>query len=125
MLTTTPATLILSHVFGAYCMTRIVYKYISSSNTHSLSIVTSRENTLTLSISTNKVNSLFLLFTFDFEQSTATKMYTLCNDSLPCYTLSVRLFPASNTKISSHHRKKQTTNMGEDTFLLTYIIKIL
>ena len=55
------------------------------------------------------------------QQSTA----TLCNHSHPCYTFSVRLFPASNTEISSKHRKKQTTNMGEDKFLLIYIIKIL
>ena len=110
---TTSATSILSRVFGAYCLTRIVYKY--SSNTHSLShfhlqgqhtlsIVTSRENTLTLSILTNRVNTLFLLFTFDFQQSTAAKIYTLCNHSLPCYTFSVRLFPASNIEISSNRR---------------------
>ena len=35
-------------------------------------------------------------------------------------------FSASKTtEISSNHRKKQTNNMGEDTFLLIYTIKIL
>ena len=58
--------------------------------------MTSRKNTLTLSILTNRVNTLFLFFTFDFLLSTTTKMHTPCNHSLPCYTFSVRLFPASN-----------------------------
>ena len=53
---------------------------------HTLSSVTSRENTLTLSISTHRVNTLVLLFTFYFQQLTATKMDTFCNHSLPCYT---------------------------------------
>ena len=55
------------------------------------------------------------------------EMCTLCNYFLPCSTFTVRLASASKitTEISSNHRKKQTTNMGEDTFLLTYIIKIL
>ena len=116
VLTTTSATSILSHVFGAYCMTRIVYKYarlptlilfhIFTYRVNTLFPLTSIENTLTLSISTNRVNTLFLFFTFDYQKSTATKMYTPCNHSLPRYTFSVRLFPASNTEISSNHRKK-------------------
>ena len=119
VLTTTSATSILSSVFVADCMTKIVYKYshlptfilflhFHLQGQHTLSIVTSRENTLTLSISTNRVNTLFLFSTFDLQQSTATKMNTPCNHSLPCYTFLVRLFPASNTEISSNHRKKQT-----------------
>ena len=119
VLTTTSETLILSRVFWAYCMTRIIYKYshlptlilfhIFTYRVNTFfSSVTSKENALTLSISTNRVNILFLFFTFDFQQSTAMKMYTLCNHSLPCYTSSVRLFPASKTtEISSKHRKKQ------------------
>ena len=36
------------------------------------------------------------------------------------------IFPTSKaTEISSNHRKKETNNMGEDTFLLIYTIKIL
>ena len=103
VLTTMSATSILSCNFGAYCMTKI------SINTlifhHSFSF--SRKNTLTLDISTNRINTLFPFLTFD-QQSTAMKMYTLCNHSLPCYTLSVRLFLALNIEISSNHRKKQT-----------------
>ena len=122
VITTTSATSILSRVFGAYCMTKIVYKcshlptlilfYIFTYRVNTtLSIMTFRENILTLSISTNRVNTLFLFFTFDFQQSTTTKMYTPCNQSLPSYTFSVRLFPASNTEISSNHRKKQTVEI--------------
>ena len=122
VLKTTSATSIFSSVFGAYSMTRILYKcahlptlflfsHFHLQRQHSLSSVTSRENTLTLSISTNRVNTLFLLFTFDFQQSTVTKMDTFCNHSLPHYTLSVRLSPALNTEISSNHRKKQTAEI--------------
>ena len=124
VLTTTSATSILSRVFGAYCMTNIVYKY-SHFPTLILFPLWLPEGILSLSPFRLTVNTLFPFFTFDFQQSTATKMYTRCNHSLPCYTFSVRLFPASNTENSSNHRKKETTNMGEDTFLLTYIIKIL
>ena len=74
---TTPSNSILSRVFGANNMTRILYKYANLptftlflhfhlQSQHTLSSVTSRENILTLSISTNRVNTLFLLFTFDF-----------------------------------------------------------
>ena len=51
-------------------------------------------------------------FTFDCQHSTATKMYTLCNHSLPCYNFSVRLFPDSKTttEISSNpERDKHPT----------------
>ena len=81
---------------------------LSSSNTHSLSIVTSRENTLTLSISTNRVNTLFLFLTFVNRH----EMYTLCNHFRPCSTYTVRPTSASktNTDFSSNHRKKETNN---------------
>ena len=105
-----------------HSMTRILYKYFVFQHSsplshfhlqsqHTLSCVTFRENTLTLSIWTNRVNTLFLLFTFDFQQSTGTKMYVPGNHSLPCYTFSVRLCPASNTEILSNHRKKQTVEI--------------
>ena len=60
-------------------------------------------------------------------RSQSHEMYTLCNYFLPYSTFTVILAPASKTttEISSNHRKKQITNMGEDMFLLTYIIKIL
>ena len=112
VLTTTSEISIMSHVFGAYCITRIVYKYSRLPTLTLFHIFTYRVNTLfpgwlperTLSLSPFRLtesthSSLF--FTFDFQQSTAMKMYTPCNHSLPCYTLSVRLFPASNTEISS------------------------
>ena len=108
VLTTTSATSILSRVFGANCMTKISMNILIF---QLFSIITFRENTLTLSISTNRVNTLFLFFTFDFQQSTATKMYTVCNHYLSCYTLSVRLFLASNTEILSNHRQKQTVEI--------------
>ena len=39
------------------------------------------------------------------------KMYTPCKHSFPHYTLSVRLFPASETEILSNHRKKQAVKI--------------
>ena len=95
VLTTTSATPISSCVFGAYFMTRIVYKYFPLPTPTLFHIFTYRVNTL----------FLFLHLTSDM------KMYTPSNHSLPCYTLSVRLFPASNTEISSNHRKKQTVEI--------------
>ena len=79
VLTTTSATSILSRVFGAYCMTRIVNEFsrlptLILFHIFTLSIVTSRENTLTLSILIKRVYTVFLFFTFDFQQTTATKM---------------------------------------------------
>ena len=110
---TTSATSISTRVFGVYYMTRILYKYAHLRTStlfshfhllvqHTLSSVTSRENTLTLSISTNRVKKLFLFL----HLTSDTKMDTFYNHSLPCYTLSVRIFPASNSEISSNHRNK-------------------
>ena len=133
VLITTSATLILSREFGANCMTRIAYIYSRLSRTHSFPFrltETTRFLTLRLTETTHS-------FHFDFQRQhtlsyiclpavNPTKMYTLCSYFLPCSTFTVRLVPASNTttEISSNYRKKQTTNMGEDTFLLTCIIKI-
>ena len=118
VLTTTSATSILSRIFGAYSMTRIVYKYSRLPTLTLYYIFTYRVNTLfpvwlperTLSLSPFRLtesahSSLFS--TVDSQQSTAKKMFTPRNHSLPCYTFSVRLFPASNTEILSNHRKKQ------------------
>ena len=71
-------------------------------------------------------HTLSLSFTFWLLAVNPTKIYTFCNHFPPCFTFTVRLAPASKTTtlISSNHWKKQTTNMGEDTFLLTYIIRI-
>ena len=119
---TTSATSISSRVFGAYYI-RILHKYahlptlthfshFHLQGQHTLFSVISRENTLTLSISTNRINTFFLLFIFDFHNQPTWKcIYTIHNHSLPCYTLSVRLFPASNTEISSNHRKKETVEI--------------
>ena len=75
----------------------------SSSNTLSLfhiftcmanSSVTSTENSITLSYSPTVVKRH--------------KMYKPCKHSFPQYTLSVRLFPASETAMASNYRKKRT-----------------
>ena len=118
VLTTKSEISILSLVFGAYFTTRIVYKSSRLRTLTHFHIFTYRVNTLfplwlperTLALSPFRLTviTLFLFSTFDFQQSTATKMSTPCNHSIPCYTFSVRLFPASNTEISSTYRKKQT-----------------
>ena len=112
VLTTTSATLILSRGFGADCMTRIAYIYSRLSRTHSFHFDFLGQHTLSLLHLTSS--------------SQPHEMYTLCNYFIPCSIFTIRLAPASKTttEISLNHRKKQTTSMGEDTFLRTYIIKI-
>ena len=68
VLTTTSTTLILSHAFGADCMTRIAYIYSRLPRTHSFPF----SSTHTLSIATYRNNTLSLLH-FDFQQSTPRK----------------------------------------------------
>ena len=121
VLTATFATSVLSHVFGAYCMTKIVYRY-SHLPILILFPLWLLEGTLSLfpfRLTESTHSSYFLHLT------SSSQPPRKWNHSLPCYTFSVRLFPVSNTEISSNHRRKEATNMGVDTFLLTYIIKIL
>ena len=77
VLTTTSATLILSHDFGADCMTRIAYIYSHLWRTHSFHFDSQRQHTLlhcdllrqlTFSILISRDNTLSLLH-FDFQQS--------------------------------------------------------
>ena len=119
VLTTTSTTSILSRDFGAYCMTRIIYKYSHLPTLILFLIFTYRVNTLfplwlperTLSL------SLFLL-------TESTHSFSLFFIWLPTvkYILSGTIFflgilfrwdffPASNTEISSNHRKKQTVEI--------------
>ena len=76
---------------------------------------------LTLSILTRRDNTHTLSYILTSSTQLHENVYILQPFSCPAF--SVRLVTASNTTtdISSNHRKKQTTN----TFLLTYIIKIL
>ena len=133
VLTTTFATLILSRDFGADCITRIAYIYSSFKNsffpfqlTETTRYLTLRfsETTHPFNLDFQRQHTLFLLHLTSSSQPH--EMYTLCNYFLPCSTFTVRFAPAAKTttEIWSNHRKKLTTNMGEDTFLLTYIIKI-
>ena len=130
VLKTTSATSIFCRVFGANSMTRIFYKYsnlptLTLSFTISLGESTQLSCTFSLTESTHSFQCDFqrehahspfqltesthssLFLTFDIQQSNAMKMYTLCNHSFPSYTFSARLFPASNTEISSSQSKKQ------------------
>ena len=85
VLTTMSATLILSHDFGADCMTRIAYIYSRLSRTH-FPISTHRNNTLSYT-ATYRDNSFFpfwlpetthtLSLTFDFQQSTSRNVNSL------------------------------------------------
>ena len=132
VLTTTSATLILSRDFGADCMTRIAYIYSHLSRTHSFHFYSQSQHALLQCDLQRQLTPFWLPETTHSllhltSSSQPQKMYTLCNYFLPCSTITVRLAPASKTtkEISSNNRKKKTTNMGEDTFLQTYIIKIL
>ena len=79
---------------------------------HTLSSVTSRENTITVSFQLTAVyrhKNVYAMQAFSY-------MLHLFGE----------IFPTSKTtEISSNHRKKERNNMGEDTFLLIYTIKIL
>ena len=125
VLTTTSATFILSGDFEADCMTRITYIYSRLSRTHSfLFRLTKTTRSLTL-----RLTETSHTFHFDFQRqhtlsllhltssSQPHKMYTPSNYFLPCSTFTVGLAPASKTttEISSNHRKKLTTSMGENT----------
>ena len=95
VLTTTSVTSILSRVFGANCMTKIVYKY-SNLPTVILFPLWLPERTLSLSsfrLTESIHSSSFLHLT------SSSQPPRKCNHSLPCYTFSVRRFPASNTTI--------------------------
>ena len=105
VLTTTSATLIFvpciwSRLHDKDCL------YILSSSKHSLSyIVISRDNTLSRTFWLPAVNS--------------TKMYIFCNLFLSCPAFSVRLEHNHRNFVKS--RKRQTTNIGEDTCLLAHV----
>ena len=110
VLTTTSATSILSRVFGVYWMTKIVYKY-----SHLLTLILFPlwlpERTLSLSplwLTESTYSSSF--FIFDFQQSTATKMYTLCNHSLPCYTFWWYFFQPRTQPQKFRQTPKETNN---------------
>ena len=60
VLTTTPATSILSRDFGAYCMTKISINTLIFQ--HSFSFYCNFQREHSLSILTNKINTLFLFF---------------------------------------------------------------
>ena len=123
-LKTTSATSVFSRVFEADSMTIIFYKYsnlpiltlfftISLGESTQLSFNTLfplRLPEKTLSRSQFRLTESIHACSF-LQQSTATKIYTLCNHSFLCYTFSVRFFPASYTEISSNHRKKQTVEI--------------
>ena len=136
VLTIMSATLILWRDFRVDYMTRIAYIYSHLSRNHSFHFDSQRQHALlhydlqrqlTLSILTYRDNTHSLSLSFWLPALKPTKMYTFRDLFLSCPTFSVRLVTASNTntKISSNHRKKPTINMGEDTFLLMYIIKFL
>ena len=104
VLTTTSATLILSRIFGADCMTRIANIYSRLPRTHSLTFFTYRDSTHSLSFSplwlTKTTCSLShfhlqrqhtLSLTFWLPAVNPTKMYTFCNLFISCSAFSVRL----------------------------------
>ena len=109
--------------FWAHNMTRILYKYarlptltlfshVHLQGQQTFSSVTSSENTLILSFQLTAVHrhkNVYAMQPFSY-----------------LLHLFGEIFPAAKTtEISSNHRKKHTNNMGEDTFLLIYTIKIL
>ena len=122
VLTNTFATSIISRVFGAYCMTKIVYKYSRLPTLILFHIFTYRINTLfrlwlpetTLSLSQFRLpestnSSSFLHFTSSSQPPRKCILHATILFLVILFL--VRLFPASNTEISSNHRKKQTVEI--------------
>ena len=107
VLTTMSATLILSHTFGADCMTRIAYIYSCLPRIHSFPFRL-----------TETTHTLFL--TFWLPEVNPTKMYTFCNlflfsSAFSCSSLE------HNQRNFIKHRKRQTANLGENTYLLGHV----
>ena len=112
VLTTTSATLILFHAFGADCRTRITYIYYCLPSSHFFSIWTYRDNTLSFPIATYRDNTLSLYLIFWLPAVNLTKMYTFYDLFLSCSTFLVWPASATNTttEISSNsERDKQPT----------------
>ena len=100
--TTTSATLVLSHVFGVDCMTRIAYILSSSKNSFSFRFFTYRD-------SLHPLLSLSHILT---SSSQPHENVYICNLFLSYSALSVRLLSASNTAseiLSNPERDKQPT----------------
>ena len=122
VLKTTSTMPISSGVFGAYSMTSILYKYahlptltlfshFHLQGQYTLSSVTSRENTTTLSFELTTVNR------HKYVSAMQTFFYLL--------HLFGEIFSSLKNKKNFVKPPKETNNMGEDTFLLIYTIKIL
>ena len=94
VLTTTSRTLILSHAFGANCMTRIAYIY-SCFQELILSHYNFQRQHILLYCDLQSIFSLSL--TFWLPAVNPTKMYTFCNLFLSSSGFLVRLPPALNT----------------------------
>ena len=139
VLTTTSTTLILSRAFGANCMTRIAYIYFHLPRNHSLTfwltetapplslfhILIFRDSALSFFISTSR-NSLILPVRKTQFNTCNMGAHTFSNLYLSCSAFSVRLVPASNTASeSSSNPERETTNMGEEKFLLEHIVIFL
>ena len=111
VLTTTSATMNLSSVFGADCMTRIADIYSRLPKIHSLQLKSKRQHTL-FHIFTSIDSTLSLSLTFWLPAVNPTKMYIFYNLFLSCSAFSVRLLLASNRaeEISSNSKRdKQPT----------------
>ena len=105
VLTTTSATLILSHAFGADCMTKITDIYSRLPRTHSLHFES--QHTLLHCYRDNTHSLIFWLPAVN-----PTKMYTLCNLFLSPSVFSIRLAPVLNTTTEilwNPERDKQPT----------------
>ena len=113
VLTTSSATLVSSHAFGADCMTRIAYIYSRPPSTHSLTFFTSSDSTLSLS---------YILTS----RSQPHENVLFCNFFFLVLPFRLDFFqPRTQHRNFVKLRKRQPTNMGEDTFLLRHVVLFL
>ena len=149
VLKTTSATLISSRVFGAYSMTRIFYKYAhlpihthTHTHTHTLSLSLSLSLILSLSNThthththtfplTEPTHTLQCDFqwtlSLSFQLATVYRHKNVYATQPFSYLLHLfgEIFFSFKNKRNFVKLPKETNNMGEDTFLLKYTIKIL
>ena len=120
VLTTTSATSTLSRVFGAYSITRIVYKYTHLPTLILFHIFTYRVNTLfplwlperTFSLSPFRLTESTHSSSFLHLTSKVNRHENVWSmQPFSCYNFLVGLFLPSNTEISSNHGKKQTVKI--------------
>ena len=117
MFTTSSSTSNFFPRFGAYCRTRIIYKYshLQTFSLFHISLTGSfqcnflREHSHSLNFDLQCQHTL-PLFKFDFQQSTAKKTYTPFNHSHPCHTFRLYFFSLQHRNFVKPQKETNSRN---------------